>query len=153
MTIHDASPSRWGRARFGGGTAALIGVSLGSGALLSAAAGGTFAALGGSEQPALALAVVFICTLPVTAALCWAILVDRSSVKGAIERPDDSIESAWYGKAASGTFGDVLLVGGLGATAFAFVKIEAQVSWVLAAVVLFAMLDFTVRFLWVKRTS
>lgn len=153
MTTQDASPSRWGRARFGRGTAALIGTSLGIGALLSAVAGWTFSALSGSEQPLLALAVMFICTLPVTTALGWAILVDRSSLKGAIERPDDSIESAWYEKAASGTFGDVLLVGGLGATAFALLNIEAQVSWSLAAVVAFAMLDFTVRFLWLKRSS
>lgn len=153
MTMNDASPSRWGRARFGGGTAALIGVSLGAGVLLSAIAGGAFSAFSGSDQPILAFAVMSICTLPVTTALGWAILVDRSSVTGSIERPDDSIESAWYEKAASGTFGDVLLVAGLGAAAFAFLHIEAQVSWSLAAVVLFAMLDFTARFLWLKRSS
>lgn len=153
MTVNEASPSRWGRARFGGGTAALIGVSLGSGVFLSAIAGGAFAALSGSEQPILALAVMIVCTLPVTTALGWAVLVDRSSLKGAIERPDDSIESTWYDKAASGTFGDVLLVGGLGAAAFAFMQIDAPVGWSLAAVVLFAMLDFTARFLWLKRAS
>ena len=153
MTMNDASPNRWGRARFGGGTTALIGVSLGIGALLSAVAGWAFSALSGAEHPFLALIVMFICTLPVTTAFGWAILVDRSSLKGAIDRPDDSIESAWYEKAASGAFGDVMLVGGLGATAFAILNIDAPVSWSLAAVVLFAMLDFSVRFLWLKRSS
>lgn len=122
MNVNEISQTRWGKARFGGSSAALLGISLGMGVILSAGLG-------------------------------WVLLVDRSTLSGAVERPDDSIESAWYEKAAGGAFGDILLVGGLGAAVFAFMKVEAPVSWCLSAVVLFAMLDIAARYLWQKKSA
>ncbi len=153
MNVNKTAQTRWGKARFGGGSAALLSISLGIGLIVSAGLAWLFLVLGDVERPALAFTLTAVTTLPVTAALGWAVLVNRSTLAGAIERPDDSIESAWYEKAAGAVFGDILLVGGLGATAFAFTKIEAPISWCLAAVVLFSMLDFTARFLWQKKSA
>jgi len=145
--------SAWGRARFGGGSTALLVVSLTIGVLVSAGLGGLFLVLGNTQHPALAFSVVVLGTLPVTAVLGWAVLVDRSTLAGALEKPEDSIESAWYDKAASGAFGDILIVGGLGAGALGFTGTEAPLTWALSALVLFAMLDLAVRYLWLKRSA
>lgn len=80
-------------------------------------------------------------------------LVDRSTLTGAMDRPEDSIESVWYEKAASGVFGDILIVGGLGSAGFAFMQLEASVSLVLLAVTLLAALDFAARYLWLKKSA
>lgn len=153
MKVNEVSQTRWGKARFGGSSAALLGVSLGIGVIVSACLGWGFSLLGDVERPVLAFSLMTVSTLPVTTALGWAVLVDRATLVGATEKPDDSIESSWYEKAAGGVFGDMLLIGGLGATVFAFTKIEAPISWCLAAVVLFAMLDFTARYLWQKKSA
>ncbi|MCR2799946.1 hypothetical protein QNO21_12510 [Microbacterium sp. zg-Y818] len=153
MDGSTTTKSRWGRARFGGGSATLWGTSLMIGVVVSACGGGLFVALNPDERAGLAFAVVMAGTLPAAAALGWGLLVDRSTIAGAVAKPDDSIESDWYQKAAGGAFHDVLLVGGLGAAAFSFARIEASVGVVLAAVVLFAMLDCAARYLWVKRSA
>ncbi|MFD1375201.1 hypothetical protein ACFQ4U_02445 [Micrococcus antarcticus] len=153
MNANEVSQTRWGKARFGGSSAALIGVSLGIGIFVSASLGWGFSLLGNAERPVLVFALMAIGTLPASAALGWVLLIDRSTLSGVVKRPDDSIESAWYEKAASGAFGDILLVGGLGAAVFAFMKIEAPVSWCLSAMVLFAMLDIAARYLWQKKSA
>lgn len=145
--------SRWGRSRFGGSSAVLISISLAIGAAVSTAAGALFVALGDVERPVLAFALMVTFTLPTAAALGWALLVDRATLDGAADKPEDSVESAWYDKAASGAFGDVLLVGGLGAGGFTLTWIEGPLTWALSALVLFAMLDFAVRYQWLKRAA
>jgi hypothetical protein len=153
MSTSRATRSAWGRARFGGSPRTLLVVSLTIGVLVSAGLGGLFLVPGNTADPVLAFSVVAFGTLPVTAALGWAVLVDRSTLVGAIDRPDDSIESAWYDKAASGAFGDILIVGGLSAGGLGLAGIEAPLTWALSALVLFAMLDFAVRYLWLKRSA
>jgi hypothetical protein len=153
MNTNRATRSAWGRARFGGSSTTLLAVSLTIGVLVSAGLGGLFLVLGTAANPVLAFSVVGVVTLPVTAALGWVVLVDRSTLAGALDRPNDSIESAWYDKAASGAFGDILIVGGLSAGGLGLAGIEAPLTWALSALVLFAMLDFAVRYLWLKRSA
>jgi len=153
MDTNRGMKSAWGRARFGGGSTTLLAASLTAGALVSACLGGLFLVLGNAQDPVLAFSVVAVVTLPVTAVLAWAVLVERSTLAGALEKPEDSIESAWYDRAAGGAFGDVLIVGGLGAGALAFTGTEAPLAWALSALVLFAMLDLAVRYLWLKRAA
>ena len=152
MKVKNAR-STWGRARFGGGAVALLGAALAIGVLLSAGLGGLFSWLGDGENGLLEFTVMAFCTLPVTSAFGWGMLVDRSTLNGAPEKPEDSIESAWYGKAASGAFGDILLVGGLGSVAFTFTRFEAAAGLVLAGVVGFAMLDFAARYFRLKKAA
>ena len=122
MTV-KVQRSKWGRARFGGGAPALLGASLMIGVLISAGCGTLFSWLRNDENPALEFAVMAAATLPVAAVLAWAVLVDRSSLAGAIDKPEDSVESSWYVKAASGAFTDILLVAGLSCAAVAFMGV------------------------------
>ena len=145
--------SKWGRARFGGGAAALWSAALGIGVLCSAGLGWLFSRWGEGGSPLLDFTVMAAFTLPVTTAFGWGMLVDRSTLAGALDKPEDSVESAWYDKAASGTFTDILLVAGLGAAAFSFTRLEASAGLVLAGVVCFAMLDFAARYLWLKKAA
>ncbi|MGD6978664.1 hypothetical protein ACQCU5_03370 [Citricoccus zhacaiensis] len=153
MDTNRTTRSVWGRARCGGSPTTLLVVALIVGVLISAGLGGLFLVLGTAENPMFAFWVVFVITLPVSAALGWAVLVDRSTLAGALDKPEDSIESAWYDKAASGAFGDILLVGGLGAGGFGLAGIEGPLTWALSALVVFAMLDIAVRYLWLKRSA
>ncbi|HRO31447.1 MULTISPECIES: hypothetical protein [Micrococcaceae] len=153
MDTNRATRSAWGRARFGGSSTTLLVVSLTIGALISAGLGGLFLVLGTTQDPILAFSVVFVVTLPVSAALGWAVLVDRSTLAGALDKPEDSIESAWYDKAASGAFGDILIVGGLSAGGLGLAGVEAPLTWAISALVLFAMLDLAVRYVWLKRSA
>ncbi|MGW9404897.1 hypothetical protein ACWGQ2_13145 [Arthrobacter sp. NPDC055585] len=152
MSVENAR-SKWGRAKFGGSSAQLMTASLAAAVLLSAALGWLFMLLRNGDRPMLAFAVMAVFTLPVSAVLAWAGLVDRSTLAGAIEKPEDSVESAWYEKAASGAFTDILLVGGLGCAAVSFLGTEGTVGLVLGSVIAFAMLDFGARYLWLKKAA
>lgn len=152
MSVKNAR-SKWGRAKFGGSSAQLVAASLAAGVLLSAALGWLFMLLRNGDHPLLAFAIMAVFTLPIAAVLAWAVLVDRSTLAGAIEKPEDSVESAWYEKAASGAFTDILLVGGLGCAALSFLGTEGTVGLVLGSVIAFAMLDFGARYLWLKKTA
>ena len=152
VTVKNAQ-GKWGRARFGGSSAQLLASCLAIAVLVSAALGWLFMVLRNGDRPLLAFGIMAAFTLPVTAALAWAVLVDRSTITGALEKPEDSVESVWYEKAASGAFTDILLVGGLGCTALTFLGTEGTAGLVLGGVVAFAMLDFGVRYLWQKKTA
>lgn len=143
----------WGRARFGGGAAALLSASLMAGILTAAGCGALFSWLRNGENPLIEFAVMGAAVLPVAAALAWAVLVDRSTLAGAVDKPEDSVESSWYDKAASGAFTDILLVAGISCAAVAFLGIEGPASLVLAVVILFSMLDFGARYLWLKKLA
>lgn len=145
--------SKLGRARWGGGSASLLSASIAIGVIISAGAGALFAWLSSVEQPVLAFCIVAIATLPISVTLGWALLVDRSSLRGAVDKPEESIESAWYEKAASGAFGDIVMVGALGFAGFGFLQLNASVSWILLAVTLLAMIDFGARYVWLRKSA
>lgn len=153
MTGHTATRSRWGRSRFGGSSAALVAVSLAAGAVCSAGIAAAYLALNDVQRPGLAVLVFMACTLPITSALAWVILLDRSTLDGALDAPEDSVESAWYDAAARGAFGDVLVIAGVGAAVFALSPLEVPNDLVLGGLVLAAMGDFAVRYWWLRRSS
>lgn len=142
-----------GRARFGGGTAALVVVSLLSGLAISGGLGALYAWLGDTGEEWLRFTIVAVVTLPVSAMLPWALLVDRSSLKGSIERPEDSIESRWYAKAAEGTMHDVLITVGIGAALFSFTQLQVNTGILLMVLGTMVMADFGVRYQLAKRAD
>ncbi len=152
-TMTTTAASRWGRARFGGSFAGLALASLAVGVLLAGGVGWLFASFALTDRPGIGFAFVAAGVLPVATMLGWAIFVDRSTLAGAVERPEESIESVWYEKAASGAFGDILLVGGISAVGFSIMQIDAPVMLVVAIVIGFAMLDFGVRYLWQRSAA
>ncbi|MEB7503323.1 hypothetical protein [Arthrobacter koreensis] len=152
MSTNNAR-SKWGRARLGGSTAQLLAASLAAGVLAAGVLGWLFMVLRNGDRPLLEFGIMAVFTLPIAATLAWVVLVDRSTITGAIKKPEDSVESAWYDKAASGAFTDILLVGGLGCAALTLLGTEGTAGLVLGGVVAFAMLDFGVRYLWQKKTA
>ncbi|MGO2051965.1 hypothetical protein ACT3UD_09890 [Glutamicibacter sp. 287] len=153
MNTKTVAQSKWGRSRFGGGSAALIITSLLVGILLSAGGGLLFARLNFPENFVMAALVMMAGLLPVLSVACWALLLDRDTLRGATKNPEISVESQWYDKAAVGVFQDLLLVCGLGGAVFSFLQVQASIGLVLAGVVLLAMVDFAVRYWLIKRVE
>lgn len=146
MATTTVQRSKWGRARFGGGTALLLGLSAFGGLLLAAAMGALFGWLVSTERQLLGSVLFAGMVFPITCALFWACLVDLKSLRGAVENTEDTVENHWYNKAAAATFTDLLLVLGIGATIFSFAPIQANIGLVLGAVILLAMADFGLRY-------
>ena len=92
-------------------------------------------------------------SLPVSAALAWVILVDRTTITGATRNPDDSIENIWFERAALGAFGDLMIVLGLGAAAFAVFGLDIAPALLLSALFVLASADFAVRYLRISKAE
>ena len=91
--------TRWGRSRvLGGGTGRLIAVSLVLGAALASAVGGIYIAVGHPSRPWVALAIFVVVMLPVSTALAWVVLVDRSTITGASKNAEENVEPAGAGR-------------------------------------------------------
>lgn len=146
--------SRWGRSRFGWGGGTLIAASTTGGAVVSSALGWlarTF--VGGQEQPWLLFTVVAVVTLPISAVGIWALLVDRSTIAGAVEDPDESVESRWYDKAATGAFHVLIVTLGLGLGVFSFLDVAVSPSLLLGGLFGIAAAAFGACYLLAKRAD
>lgn len=143
--------SRWGSVKFGRRGSAFwfafpIGVvlAIGIGALtIATGVAGPWPLLGGA-------AFAFVTAWPCFG-LVWAFVVDRETLRGAIDKPEQSVESAWYSAAASSAFTDVLLIVGLGTAAVAFTGVELPTALILTIVIVVAMGAFAVRYLVQRR--
>lgn len=146
------SRSTWGRARFGGGSAALITVSLLCGAITSVGVSYLFAAIRFSDHQPIAWLIFSLAFLPVFTAVFYAIFVDRSTLRDTPTDPEASIEATWYKRAASGAFTDMIGLLGIALLAFTlFVDLSVSVDTVLLVLIVVAMLDFGIRYLIIRR--
>lgn len=142
------SASRWGRARFGGGSALLLVLSLAGGLLAASGLGVLIALFSEGSSPWLGFVVGAVVTLPAAVALSWAVLVDWSTIAGRVDRPEESVENIWYGRAATSTFHDLLMILGLGAAAFSITRLTVDTGMLLVVLCGVAMADFALRY-WV----
>ncbi|MBI8990171.1 MULTISPECIES: hypothetical protein [Corynebacterium] len=111
----NGTRTRFGRAKFGGTPKTLIALSLVSGIIVAVGFGSVVALTRFTGNPLLAVTVSSVCIAPVSTAGAWALMVDRGSIAGAVERPGESIENHWYAQAAQDTFHTALIsVGVLG---------------------------------------
>ena len=142
----------WGATRSGRtgfalwGPAALIGVAI------AGAIGVVVALVTPAPQPVLLGVLTGVMGLPIAVALGWALLVDRASLKGAVDKPEDSVESDWLRRAAEGALFDGLAMIGLGAGVIAVTRIDVPADLVLMAVWLVLVVDLGVRYLVLKRS-
>ncbi|MCV7719678.1 hypothetical protein M3C89_008380 [Micrococcus luteus] len=150
--------SRWGRSsRLGGGSGRVILVSLVAGVvialLIGAAAYGLASSQGDADPrfPAVMGAVMAASALPVSAALAWLALVDRTTVRGAIRDTEETIEGRWLEKAQSGAFGDLLVMLGLGTFVVALAGWQPSLPLVGAGLLLVAGASVAVRYALQKR--
>lgn len=81
--------------------------------------------------------------------------MDRSSIAGAASRPEESVESAWYDRAASGAFHDLIVMLGVGAAVFSIVPALQGVPayWALLGLGLAAGTDMAVRYITLSRRA
>ncbi|GEO97105.1 hypothetical protein [Kocuria turfanensis] len=153
MTTTQAR-TKWGRTKFGTGRTPAMAIAVPAGVIL-AGAGGWLSVLVGvtAANPALGFWVFSACLTMPAIALVYVLVVDRDTLEGAVERPDDSIESRWYDRAASGSFMD--LVAGLGITLIVLTFVPGGVSvdldLVLAAVLAACFASFGIRYLVLRR--
>ncbi|MFD2840049.1 hypothetical protein ACFSYH_05630 [Populibacterium corticicola] len=144
--------SRWGRVRFGRHRPHALWIAAPIGAL-GAAVLATIAVATGSAgaRPALGgVAIALVALWPFTG-IVWALIVDRSTLVGAVKNPEQSVESFWHDRAASGAFADTLLIGGLGTVAITLSGVEPSAVFAVAAVVLLSMVSFGVRYFALSR--
>lgn len=129
-------------------------IAIGSGAAAAALIAAVAWALN-PGQGALLAAVLFATTVPITTAGAWALVVDRATLRGAVARPDDSVETAWLNQASSSAFFDLIMVGGLAAGAVSLIPGLASIpAWqALIGVTLIGMADFGVRLLVLSRRA
>lgn len=108
---------------------------------------------GNPPQPWVFFWILLAAQLPITTAAGWALLVDRATLKGAVANTEDTIENQWYVKATSGAFLDLFVVLGVGGGITGFVTVPISVSWALTIAALFALLDFGLRYLLLRRAD
>ncbi|MFV0285615.1 MAG: hypothetical protein ACK5IM_04395 [Demequina sp.] len=142
--------TRWGKVR-GARRIPALAVAIPGGLLLAVVAGAVAATLIEAPSPALVgFAVGGSASFP-SIALIWAVIVDRGSLRGALERPELSVEGAWYDRAAAGALSDVLLVIGLATAALAITGAPTDVVIALVGVLLLAMGSCAIRYLLLSR--
>ncbi|WP_416780424.1 hypothetical protein [Microbacterium lacticum] len=140
--------------KFGGGRLSAMWVAAPVGLILAAALALVFVVTHnvGPNPTVGGIAVTFTMLWACTA-LIWALIVDRDTVRGSTTNPEQSVESVWYDRAASGALTDTILTTGLGTAAIAFASIEIPAVIALAAVILIAMVSFGVRYFIQQRQS
>jgi hypothetical protein len=153
MAIEPAR-TKWGRTKFGTGRTPAMAIAVPAGVVL-AVAGGLLSVLVGvtASNPPLGFWVFTACLTMPAVALVYVLVLDRDTLQGATERPDESIESRWYDQAASGSIMDV--VAGLGITLIVLTFVPCDVSvaldLVLTAVVAACFVSLGVRYLVLRR--
>lgn len=99
----------------------------------------------------LAAVVVALATASSFIALIWALVVERSTLRGAVDAPEESIESNWLNTAMQGAFTDTLTVSGLALAALGVTGYHLDAIWALTGVVLVAFASVTFRYLVASR--
>lgn len=144
--------SYWGSSRFGGSSRRLIVTCILAGIPLSLLAGGLITLLQpGHPRADLMFIIGAAVTLPVCCIAVWAFLVDRSTMTGAPEDPESSIEGQWLYRAAASSFMDLFAIIGLSTAVFTFVDVPISTAVAFGGLAVVALLDFGLRYLIIKR--
>lgn len=146
------TPTAWGRSsRLGGGTGRLIGVSAIGGVIGAALVGGAAHLVSqwtGREQE-YAFWMGALMALPGLVfgfMATWVLLVDRTTIRGAVRDPEHSIEGSWLEKAQSGAFQDTLILVALGAIAASLTGFELSLGTTTPVILVFMMASAAVRY-------
>lgn len=145
--------TRWGRIKFGGGRIPAMAVAIPAGLILAAGVGAlTLVTEVAHGEESLVIAGVFALVMSWgLIGLIWALIVDRSSLRGAIDNPDESIESQWLETAMAGALRDTVMLTGFTLATLAITGFELDVIWALVGVVCVAFFSTIVRYLMAKK--
>jgi hypothetical protein len=149
MTVRRTR-TKWGRTKFGTGRTPAMAVAIPCGLILGAALGGLSVLAGITDSnPVLGGLVFALCLTMPAIALVYVLIVDRNTLEGAAERPEDSVESGWYDRAAAGSFTDLILVLGVGSTILAFIPrdLPIDLKFVLPVIIAVCFASFGSRYL------
>lgn len=149
----SSTRSRWGATKAGRRGLALWAPALAIGVLTAGVVGGLTFTFSPSPTPGMLAVVTAVTTLPVAVALGWAILVARSSITGAVERPEESVESRWLERASVGALMDGFAMIGLSAGAIAITQVQVSAHLVLMALWVLLSADLGLRYLILRRTA
>lgn len=141
----SSTRTRWGRTRTGG---SVWPPALAIGLTLTAAMAG-LARLGATPGHPWELPLIVAAgALPVGVMLGWALVVDRRTVAGAVDRPQESAEGRWLDRAHEGTFRDVLVAAGIALPVLLWVPALRDVrgTTVLTVLLVGALVDVFVRY-------
>lgn len=83
--------------------------------------------------------------------LIWALVVDRSSLRGALNKPDESIESKWLEAAMAGALRDTIMLTGFALATLTITGFEVDAIWALIGVIWVAFFSTVVRYLMAKK--
>jgi hypothetical protein len=138
--------TKWGRVRFGGGRLNALAFAAAVGLPLAVLAALGAWGLGAIDHPAIGLPVFSVMLTAPATALVYALVVDRATMSGAPKNPEESVENAWYDRAAQKAFHDVVLVVGLTLFVIAIADIEFDAMWALVGVLAVAAVSFGIRY-------
>lgn len=138
--------SRWGRTRFGRRRRPALAVAVPLGVLLALAVAAAGSQAFTPADPVLGAAILTFALAGPMTALVWALCVDRSTLRGAADRPEESVESTWYDRAAQGAFHDLLIVAGLALAVLTITGTAVTGTVVLLGVLATAAVSVTVRY-------
>ena len=145
--------TRWGRIKFAGGRIPAMAVAIPAGLILAAGVG-ALTLLTGVSQGEQALIIAGVFTLIMSwglIGLIWALVVDHSSLRGALDRPDESIESKWLEAAMAGALCDTIMLTGFALATLVITGFELDVTWALIGVVWVAFFSTIVRYHMAKK--
>ena len=144
--------SRWGRTTFADGRIPALSIAIPVGIVLALGAGALTLltdVASGAQALLIAGAFAFILSWGFIG-LVWALVVDRTTLRGAIDNPDESIESQWLESAMSSALGDTIMATGVGLVMIALTGFEIDAIWALSGVIAIAFLSTAVRYLMAK---
>ena len=128
-------------------------VAIPSGLILAAGVG-ALTLLSGVAQGQRALLIAGVFALRMSGGfigLIWALVVDRSSLTGALDKPEESIESTWLETAMSGALGDTIMLTGFALVTLTITGLELDAVWALIGVLWVAFSSTVVRYLMAKK--
>lgn len=148
MSTDQASVrSRWGRCRIAGRQVPAMAVAIPVGAVLAALVGAASATLRAGAPPAPSAGITAVATVGPLVALVWAIAVDRDTLVGAPEAPEQSVEARWLDRSMVGALLDTFTLSGLALAALTLTGSRLDATWALAAVIVVAAGSTGVRYL------
>ena len=120
---------------------------------MAAVLGGIAWAVNPAPNPALLGIVIAAASLPIGTVLGWVLLVDRTSLEGAVARPEESVESVWLDRAMAGALTDAMAAIGLAAGAIAVSGKDVPAGAVLIVLWFLVALDVAARYLLLRRQA
>ncbi|SEE77683.1 hypothetical protein [Ruania alba] len=146
--------SRWGRSRWGSPRPAAWWHAAPVGIVLAVVFALAFSLIGfDAEQRRLALGIGMLCFAGPSLALAWVLVVDRSTIRGAVDRPEESVENNWWDKATQHTLYDTFVLAGVGAAVLSLT--DWEVTGAVALMVLGGLIaaDVAVRYALARRAG